>query len=248
MYLDGPGQQQPNYGNSFGQMFGNNFMNPSFQPFPNNGQPQPQFPNQAFQNHFPSGQGPNMNINILNPHMPQNQNNVQPQNQPPPQNGGFVLRQVIRLPNGSVIIQDRPVQGGQMPGMMPQMGGPMGGPMGGIGITDFLNQLLGMGLPGGGTISLEELEQMLSGQRGLDKETLESFTVIKYDKEKSKNLEPELRQCAICIEEFEDGDEVKFLYCLHRFHKHCVDPWLEKHTTCPICKKDYSQDVPEEQE
>jgi len=43
------------------------------------------------------------------------------------------------------------------------------------------------------------------------------------------------------MEDFEDGESVKFLLCTHRFHEKCIDPWLEKNTTCPICKKDFSK-------
>ncbi|KAG0217751.1 hypothetical protein B0O80DRAFT_435808 [Mortierella sp. GBAus27b] len=43
--------------------------------------------------------------------------------------------------------------------------------------------------------------------------------------------------CAICIEEFVEGDEVRILPCHHDFHSECIDPWLtRKSATCPLCK------------
>lgn len=88
----------------------------------------------------------------------------------------------------------------------------------------------------------ERFIDLLQGNRGLETNILESLAVVKYDKEKSKNLDPELKKCCVCLEEFEDGIDVRFLTCLHRFHKNCVDQWLEKNTTCPICKADQNQD------
>jgi E3 ubiquitin-protein ligase RNF13 len=44
--------------------------------------------------------------------------------------------------------------------------------------------------------------------------------------------------CAICLEDFAEGTEVKVLPCQHGFHSSCIDPWLnEKSDLCPICKK-----------
>lgn len=31
--------------------------------------------------------------------------------------------------------------------------------------------------------------------------------------------------CAICLEELEEGNEVRKLICDHVFHKECIDPW-----------------------
>ncbi|XP_077597342.1 E3 ubiquitin-protein ligase RNF43 [Stigmatopora nigra] len=41
--------------------------------------------------------------------------------------------------------------------------------------------------------------------------------------------------CAICLEEFQDGQHLRIISCAHEFHKDCVDPWLLKHRTCPLC-------------
>ncbi|XP_032389564.1 E3 ubiquitin-protein ligase RNF43 isoform X2 [Etheostoma spectabile] len=41
--------------------------------------------------------------------------------------------------------------------------------------------------------------------------------------------------CAICLEDFQDGQHLRIISCAHEFHKECVDPWLLQHRTCPLC-------------
>lgn len=44
--------------------------------------------------------------------------------------------------------------------------------------------------------------------------------------------------CAICREVFEFGEEVKELPCQHIYHSGCILPWLELHSSCPLCRRD----------
>jgi hypothetical protein len=45
--------------------------------------------------------------------------------------------------------------------------------------------------------------------------------------------------CSVCLVEFADGDVLRILPCLHRFHVSCVDTWLvHQHGVCPVCKAD----------
>jgi len=42
--------------------------------------------------------------------------------------------------------------------------------------------------------------------------------------------------CCICIDDFEIHERVTRLPCGHLFHRCCVEDWLQKHCTCPVCR------------
>ncbi|PXF46163.1 hypothetical protein BWQ96_04040 [Gracilariopsis chorda] len=45
--------------------------------------------------------------------------------------------------------------------------------------------------------------------------------------------------CAVCLEEFEPGQQVRQLACSHLYHRTCIDPWLQSSSnSCPLCKRE----------
>jgi hypothetical protein len=58
--------------------------------------------------------------------------------------------------------------------------------------------------------------------------------------------------CAICLDAFQDGDELRNLNCSHCFHRKCVDIWLlgtlsvdiELNGTCPTCRRNAASSSP----
>lgn len=45
-------------------------------------------------------------------------------------------------------------------------------------------------------------------------------------------------RCVICLTDFEPGEKVRRLACMHLFHVGCVDSWLTKNRDCPMCRVD----------
>jgi hypothetical protein len=51
--------------------------------------------------------------------------------------------------------------------------------------------------------------------------------------------------CMVCRDQFQVGEQLRLLPCLHTFHQPCVDRWLESKLTCPVCnvRVDYPEEV-----
>ncbi|GBC00992.1 hypothetical protein RclHR1_04020018 [Rhizophagus clarus] len=47
--------------------------------------------------------------------------------------------------------------------------------------------------------------------------------------------------CSICLEPYEDGVELRHLWCSHHFHRECVDEWLKLNKKCPMCREDVEE-------
>lgn len=63
-----------------------------------------------------------------------------------------------------------------------------------------------------------------------------NHTVINISQEQQH---PSYDTCPICLDDFEDGDQLRELPCGHDYHQDCIHPWLEERSVlCPMCKED----------
>ncbi|XP_015060718.1 E3 ubiquitin-protein ligase ATL42-like [Solanum pennellii] len=69
---------------------------------------------------------------------------------------------------------------------------------------------------------------------GIDKTIIESLPFFRFSMLKGSRQGLE---CAVCLSKFEDVEVLRLLpKCKHAFHINCIDQWLEKHSSCPLCR------------
>lgn len=84
---------------------------------------------------------------------------------------------------------------------------------------------------------LQELQVDMRSQQPLGRDATRNLPTRKY-----REGEEKIERCAICVEDFKDGDTLRVLPCEHGFHKECIDEWLINHSSlCPLCKFEVSQ-------
>lgn len=58
---------------------------------------------------------------------------------------------------------------------------------------------------------------------------------VKVNGGRSVGLEGEI--CCVCLSKLREDEDIRVLYCSHKFHKACVDRWFNTcKKTCPICR------------
>ncbi|KAG0503037.1 hypothetical protein HPP92_003109 [Vanilla planifolia] len=80
-----------------------------------------------------------------------------------------------------------------------------------------------------------DLEQPEHAIDGLEPVVVAAIPTMKYHQDTFHSKED--AQCSICLGEYEDKEILRIMpACLHSFHRTCIDEWLLKNSTCPICR------------
>lgn len=74
---------------------------------------------------------------------------------------------------------------------------------------------------------LAENDPNCHGTPPAKKEAVEALPMVKV---------AEVMSCSVCLDDFEKGSVAKEMPCKHKFHKDCILPWLELHSSCPVCR------------
>ena len=59
------------------------------------------------------------------------------------------------------------------------------------------------------------------------KEAVEALPTVKIE---------EVVSCSVCLDDLGLGSQAKQMPCEHKFHSPCIMPWLELHSSCPVCR------------
>uniref|UniRef100_A0ACD5T9Z9 Uncharacterized protein n=1 Tax=Avena sativa TaxID=4498 RepID=A0ACD5T9Z9_AVESA len=80
---------------------------------------------------------------------------------------------------------------------------------------------------------LAESDPSRYGTPPAKKEVVEALPTVKIE---------EAVSCSVCLDDLELGSQAKQLPCEHKFHSSCILPWLELHSSCPVCRFELPSD------
>lgn len=69
------------------------------------------------------------------------------------------------------------------------------------------------------------------GRSPASKSSVESLPRVVIGKDEERR-----GSCPICLDEWSEGDVAAEMPCKHRFHSKCVEEWLGRQATCPLCR------------
>lgn len=70
-------------------------------------------------------------------------------------------------------------------------------------------------------------------------ESVQKLPVVKIENKHCKKgtqgqMEPPT--CTVCCDSISIGGKGMFMPCGHIYHPDCLNPWLQDHNTCPVCR------------
>ena len=73
--------------------------------------------------------------------------------------------------------------------------------------------------------------------KGAAEEAINRLETVEFRETEGAGAGKSENCCAICLSDYESGEQLRVLPCGHRFHKACVDEWLRVNASCPTCRQ-----------
>jgi len=80
--------------------------------------------------------------------------------------------------------------------------------------------------------------------RGASRRAINDLPITTYTDTMDLGDDP---SCPVCLTPFENGDRLRLLPCKHAFHQPCVDEWLNRNASCPVCRRTIFASASEEE-
>ncbi|KAL4335150.1 hypothetical protein GQ457_07G013460 [Hibiscus cannabinus] len=79
----------------------------------------------------------------------------------------------------------------------------------------------------------------VNGAKGLSRSCIQKLPVHEFQSsELNKSDDSDQPSCSICLQGLKDGEMARNLpKCGHVFHLKCIDEWLSREGTCPMCRE-----------
>ncbi|GMH21698.1 hypothetical protein Nepgr_023540 [Nepenthes gracilis] len=80
-----------------------------------------------------------------------------------------------------------------------------------------------------------DLEQPEQRANGLEPVVVDAIPTMNFDHNAFTSMQDS--QCSICLGEYQEKEVLRIMpKCGHSFHLSCIDVWLSKQSTCPVCR------------
>ncbi|KAJ6840037.1 NEP1-interacting protein 1-like [Iris pallida] len=74
---------------------------------------------------------------------------------------------------------------------------------------------------------------------GMSNDSVSRLGKTEITAEKGRDESGERTGCSVCLQDFEVGETARSLPpCGHTFHLPCIDGWLVRHASCPLCRRE----------
>ncbi|KAL7090543.1 hypothetical protein ACP275_12G047600 [Erythranthe tilingii] len=79
----------------------------------------------------------------------------------------------------------------------------------------------------------------IGGAKGLLVDSVERIPKFTITRDEIVDTPGDGVSCSVCLQDFQLGETVRRLpQCHHMFHLPCIDTWLVRHGSCPLCRRD----------
>ncbi|GAA0156111.1 hypothetical protein LIER_13679 [Lithospermum erythrorhizon] len=90
-------------------------------------------------------------------------------------------------------------------------------------------------------VTFEDVQNIFDtgGSKGLPGDSVEKLPTVVIATDNNLDDSGERVSCSVCLQDFQIGETVRSLPdCHHMYHLPCIDKWLVRHGSCPMCRRD----------